>query len=284
MRFQVEAAIDLRACLTSGQVFRFRHEDGCWVGIDGEQSHCLKQLSPEVIEVAVEGGGRAAFDRLFRQDWAYDAKLAELVARGSELAPLVARAAGLRLLRPSCPRETLFSFLCTSNNHISRISQMVGKLAAYGKAFPGGAGCRFPTLERIAAIPESELRAKGFGYRAATIPKVAAILLERGGDAWFRDPGAPSQLEDLPGVGPKLAGCIALYAFDRTDAVPVDTHLWQAAARTYFPQWVGTSLTDAKRREVVALIQGRFGELAGLAQQILFYGNLAANRFGNRAV
>ena len=34
----------------------------------------------------------------------------------------------------------------------------------------------------------------------------------------------------LPGVGPKVAACIALFSLDQHDAVPVDTHVWQVCS------------------------------------------------------
>lgn len=31
----------------------------------------------------------------------------------------------------------------------------------------------------------------------------------------------------LPGVGPKVAACIALFSLDQHHAIPVDTHVWK---------------------------------------------------------
>lgn len=33
----------------------------------------------------------------------------------------------------------------------------------------------------------------------------------------------------LPGVGPKVAACIALFSLDKHHAIPVDTHVWQVS-------------------------------------------------------
>jgi hypothetical protein len=72
-----------------------------------------------------------------------------------------------------------------------------------------------------------------------------------------------------------------LFALHNTWAVPVDTHLWQAAVRCYFPQWEGASLTDAKYRGIGSYFRERFGELAGWAHQYLFVDNML--RWRNRA-
>lgn len=37
-------------------------------------------------------------------------------------------------------------------------------------------------------------------------------------------------LSTLPGVGPKVAACIALFSLDQHHAIPVDTHVWQVGA------------------------------------------------------
>ena len=34
----------------------------------------------------------------------------------------------------------------------------------------------------------------------------------------------------LPGVGPKVAACIALFSLDQHHAIPVDTHVWQVGS------------------------------------------------------
>lgn len=36
-------------------------------------------------------------------------------------------------------------------------------------------------------------------------------------------------LTTLPGVGPKVAACIALFSLDQHHAVPVDTHVWKVS-------------------------------------------------------
>ncbi|HZH99455.1 MAG TPA: hypothetical protein VEX38_10830, partial [Fimbriimonadaceae bacterium] len=150
---------------------------------------------------------------------------------------------------------------------------------AYGEVLAPGYH-RFPELEVIANIPEDELRSAGFGYRGRTIPLVARQVAGEGGDLWFercRSGGydvAFGELLRLPGVGPKLADCICLYGFHFTEAVPLDTHMWQAACRIYFPELAGKAPTEARYRMIGEFVRTRFGSLAGYAQQLLFVDNL----------
>lgn len=183
-------------------------------------------------------------------------------------------------MRPSCVVEETFCFLCTPNNNLARILKMTKALASYGPKFDNADAQRFPDIETIAAIPEQELRARGFGYRAATIPSIARQIVEKGGEHWLEAlreqpyQQAHDALVEIKGIGPKLADCICLFALHHTEAVPVDTHLWQAAKRHYFADWEGGSLTAQRYRAIGDHFRARFGDLAGWAHQYLFYDNL----------
>lgn len=138
---------------------------------------------------------------------------------------------------------------------------------------------RFPSTDRIASIPESELRTKGFGYRAATIPHVAKQLMERG-EGWLESlkeasyEEAHAELCRFKGIGPKLADCIALFGLHFQQATPIDTHMWQAVCRLYRPDWTGKAVTDARYKEAGQILRERCGPWAGWAHQYLFLENL----------
>jgi N-glycosylase/DNA lyase len=274
--------LDLARCVASGQVFRWKEtKPGEWLGVDGDHWYLCQQVLTEII---VESNGTLDdFRRLFRLEWDFADIKAKLLKRGPELAPFLEAVQGLRLLRPSDPVETLFSFLCSPNNHIARIAGMVNRLAAQGPVLATVRGTelrRFPEIEILAELTEQELRNKGFGYRAANIPHVARDVLNRGGRTYLRQLAdtthreARDELVSLKGVGPKLADCISLFALHHTESAPIDTHIWQAVTRLYFPEWQGINLTDKKYVAVADFLDGRFGELAGWAQQCLFYENL----------
>ena len=271
-----DSPVNLSRIANSGQMFRWKEIDGGWQANDGADHYDIVQLSDTTFEVS-SNQPQIAFEFLFRLDQDQQKLKAELVQRGSEIEPFLANREGLRMMRPSCKTEVLFSFLCSSCNHVNRITKMVWSLAGYGV---GG----FPTIELLSEATEQQLRDQGFGYRGATIPKVAQILLANGAEKYLDELGkgtyqvARKELIRLPGVGKKLADCICLYAFDFGEAVPVDTHIWQVLTRLYFPEWVGTNLTDTKYEVVSGHLQYRFGELAGVAHQFLFVDNMERYR------
>ncbi|KAG7267373.1 hypothetical protein CRUP_030027 [Coryphaenoides rupestris] len=150
---------------------------------------------------------------------------------------------GIRMLRQD-PTECLFSFICTSNNHISRIQGMVESLCrSLGTPLcelDGTPYHDFPSLSALAdGKVEALLRDLGFGYRARFLQQSAKQILENHGPDWLQSlRSAPylqarDALRTLPGVGIKVSDCACLMSLDKADAVPVDTHVWQIAKRDY---------------------------------------------------
>ena len=277
-----EDELDLQFCLSSGQVFRWQQiAEDRWLGVDGEHWFLIER-SDELLSIDTNGD-IDDFRRLFRLDCDVGEVEREILEKAPEFGPYLNALKGHRLMRPSDAMETFFCFLCTPNNNIKRITQMVQKLARRGSIMAEMEGHtlhRFPDAEIIAAIPEDELRAEGFGYRGRTIPELANQLISRGGRKYLKHLAegaykeAHTELVSMKGIGPKLADCICLFGLHHDEAVPVDTHIWQAMCRLYFPQWKGTALTQKRYYEAADFFRERLGDLAGWAHQYLFYENV----------
>jgi N-glycosylase/DNA lyase len=76
---------------------------------------------------------------------------------------------------------------------------------------------------------------------------------------------AREALLDLSGVGEKVADCVLLFGLGHREAFPVDVWVKRAMESLYFRGYRRTT------RDVQAFARERFGALAGLAQQHLFY-------------
>jgi len=129
---------------------------------------------------------------------------------------------------------------------------------------------------------EEELRALGLGYRARYVRDTAALVVGKG-PGWLESlrslPRAEAQaaLLELPGVGRKVADCVALFSLDQTEAIPVDVHVWNIACRDYDPALSASkSLTPAIYDRVGDLFRTRYGPHAGWAHSALFAAELPA--------
>lgn len=86
-----------------------------------------------------------------------------------------------------------------------------------------------------------------------------------------------SQLMLMPGVGRKVADCVALFSLDQVEAIPVDTHVWDIALRDYDPSLSlkgAKSITPTVYEEVGDVFRNRFTTKAGWAHSVLFAAEL----------
>ncbi|MCJ1336191.1 8-oxoguanine glycosylase ogg1 [Bachmanniomyces sp. S44760] len=215
--------------------------------------------------------------------------------------------AGVRVLRQDA-WEALVGFICSSNNNIIRISQMMDKLCLHYGPLLGYIGSQpFHDMPAPAALTdpdvESDLRQLGFGYRAKYLYKTALMVTERG-EQWLdglRNPECPilgckvsnagemlpqgregyrkahGELVALQGVGPKVADCVCLMGLGWGEAVPVDTHVWQIAQRDYkFGKGKFRSLTKPTYDAIGDHFRSLWGKEAGWAHSVLFTADLRA--------
>src|SRR5678815_308667 len=83
----------------------------------------------------------------------------------------------------------------------------------------------FPSAVHLAGATEKKLKNCGLGYRAknllATARRVAGGEADVEGWATLRDEDLRARLCELPGVGPKVANCVMLFAYERLRAFPI---------------------------------------------------------------
>ncbi|CCF59824.1 hypothetical protein KAFR_0I00430 [Kazachstania africana CBS 2517] len=212
---------------------------------------------------------------------------------------------GIRILGQE-PWETLISFICSSNNNISRITKMCHNLCSYYgnklDEFDSLQFYSFPTSEDLVKrATEAELRELGFGYRAKYILETAKkIVLAKKAEGFSTDQEyfknlmetksigeVKETLMSFSGVGPKVADCVCLMGLRMDHVVPVDVHVGRIAKRDY--QISASKMEISKLRETYSQLPitkkkinleldyiglqltKKWGRYAGWAQGLLFF-------------
>ncbi len=256
--------------LDGGQSFRWNQTpQGNWVGVFGRTVAMLRSAAGGLEWRGLKDAAEteAALRGYLDAEGAQARLSAELPWRSD---PVLRSAResfpGLRILRQD-PHETLIGFLCSSNKRILQIRVMVAGLAEK-LGDPLGAGFHaLPSWAALAAADEAVLRSCALGYRAAFLRGTAQRLLVR--PRWAHEFAALdtaallAELQSLPGVGPKVAACVALFGFGRLESFPVDTWVVQALSDAY-------GLRGWKPAQLEQFGRAHFGPAAGLAQQYLF--------------
>ena len=198
--------LNLRPCLRGGMSFRWQElsaaseADGgenCaeFVGVMNGRIVVLKQVvARDLIEFAAfsrSKDGPTSADEMraelvdyFRLDVDLASLYEEWSSRDAKFKCKIATypdvLCGIRSLRLD-PVENLFSFICSSNNNIKRITQMVANMcSSFGELIGKWNGVEyhsFPTIERLSQPDvEAKLRKLSFGYRAKFIHQAAVHI------------------------------------------------------------------------------------------------------------
>ncbi len=260
----------LAEILDGGQSFRWqRNDDGAWTGVFGRHIAQLKTHPEGLAWRQPLGKPTIAEDLAIYLDAAgKQARAIDALPWRSDpfLASALSHFPGLRILAQT-PDEALLAFLCSSNKQIIQIRRMVAALAErLGQELAPGFHA-LPDWAKLAQADAATLKACGLGYRAKFIQETARELKRR--PNWAEELGALEtdallvELTNLPGVGPKVAACVALFGFGRLESFPVDTWIEQILVEGY-------ALNGWKRTALEHFGRAHYGASAGLAQQFLF--------------
>jgi N-glycosylase/DNA lyase len=264
---------DLAATLDSGQVFRWRQENGLWHGVIGKNRVRLKQERDGIWAGADAPVENWDWLRKFLQT---EIDLETVLRTFPDDEPMnhaVAACRGLRVLRQE-PWECLASFILSATKQIVQIRQIVAHLCeCFGEELAGDASGNlryaFPSPEKIAGATELDLRKCKMGFRApnllGTARQIAEGKLDLTALGSLPYAEARERLMSLRGVGGKIADCVLLFAYRFDSAFPVDVWVERALRTLYFPR---RRVNEKKLRHFAAT---HFGPHAGYAQQYLFH-------------
>lgn len=264
---------DPRDIFTCGQAFRWYEEaDGSFTFIAHGKVANVKKVGGEIF---LRGVDRTSFDEIFYNyfDLSRDYKLVmEELARDEIMKNATEYGKGIRILNQD-KFETIISFIISANNQIPRIKNAIEKISEMYGDFLGQDENRkyysFPSAEKLSQAKPEDLREFArVGFRDVRIVETANLIkngyvnLDEIDKMDLED--ARCALQVLPGVGPKVADCILLFAFDRKESFPVDVWIKRVMEELYLKEVTPKSKIAMRGREV-------FGKNAGFANQYLFY-------------
>ncbi len=264
---------DLGLTFTSGQAFRWDQTARGWEGVVAGRWVCLTQDETTITcETASPAG-----------DWLWVVDYLQLGVEMKRITgtfpidgPMLSAlrsCRGLRLLKQD-PWEVLASYILSSTKQIVQIRQVVATLCrSYGLLLPVPPGHppahSFPGPKAITRCSEAELRACKMGFRApylkAAAQAVDAGRLDLGALGRLPVKQARERLMALPGVGPKVANCVLLSAYNFPTAFPLDVWVLRALRELYF---------QGKRpilKRLLRFSEAHFGPWSGYAQLYLFH-------------
>jgi N-glycosylase/DNA lyase len=255
---------DIAKTFGCGQAFRFSlDESGAAEGVAFGRRLRIEARGGGAF---LPGASEEGFLSLFAPYLSLDTDMRELerrLATDDAMKEAIRLGSGIRILRQE-PWEAACSFVLSQNSNIPRIRKMVESLAQACGEWRGDCYA-FPSPEAILSAGAQKLSSLGLGYRDRYVLSLAeaaasgALDFER-----LRGVGAPEArraLMQVKGVGEKVADCILLFGLGHLGAWPQDVWIKRALLLHY-----GISEKDGP-----AFAREKWGDLAGLAQQYLYF-------------
>jgi len=262
-----------------GQCFRWKQvQENTYLGVCKFGVIEVEKIAEDVIRFhgLCEGDLAKECQQYFDLSRDYTKLKKELSQIDEYVAGSIAFGSGLRLLNQDL-WEMIISFIISANNNIPRIQGIIERMAQkYGTkiTWRGKDFFLFPTPEQLQKASVADLRALGCGFRDVRIyettqsiakhPEFLQELTKETSTEVIRE-----KLLTLSGVGPKVADCIMLFSnLKRLDVFPIDVWVRRVMNDLYFHE---PDESKVARKKIEKLAQEKYGKLAGMAQQYLFY-------------
>lgn len=264
---------DTKHIFECGQCFRWnKEEDGSYTGIAyGKVINVMSDYENKTV--IIKNTNKKDFDEIWNNYFDLDRDYCQIKNKLSKIDIMntaIQYGKGIRILNQD-PWELLISFIISSNNNIPRISKIINCLSQmYGKLveYEGNVYYAFPTLEEFKNATLEDIQKCRAGYRCKyiynTIQMISLSLVDLDKTSKLNTSEAKKELIKLSGVGSKVADCVLLFSMQKHDTYPID--VWVKRVTEHFFLGKDTSLKD-----IETFARGKFGDLAGFAQQYLFY-------------
>ena len=260
-----------------GQCFRWNIQtDGSYTGVFKNNVLNVKKENNKIIFKGICSDNIIkVINDYFDFDTDYNKIKKELSNVDEYLKKSIEFGSGIRILNQDL-WETIISFIISANNNIPRIKGIIERISKkYGNELEWNNEkyYTFPTPEQLSKAKVEDLRALGLGFRDKRVYDTTRIILnnelslkkltEEKNVNILRE-----KLLTLPGVGPKVADCIMLFGLKRFEVFPIDVWVRRVMNDLYIKN---EDETKVNKREIEKLAMEKYKNLAGLAQQYLFY-------------
>ena len=260
-----------------GQCFRWnKQDDGSYTGVIKDAVLNVNQIDNTIIFKGIsEKDLKDIVIEYFDLNHNYEELKEKLSKIDDFMKKSIEFGEGIRILNQDL-WECIISFIISANNNIPRIKKIIDAISKkYGKkvVWNNKEFYLFPTVEELSKATVEELRSLGTGFRDKrifdTTQKIynKEINLEE-----IKNMQDSKEIEEellkLDGVGPKVANCIMLFSLKRYDVFPIDVWVRRVMNDLYIHK---ENEEQVNKKELQNLANEKYKDLAGIAQQYLFY-------------
>lgn len=271
-------SFELADIFDCGQCFRWnKQDDGSYTGVFKENVMNVQKNGDTVIFKGICNGDiKEIVQDYFDLNRNYEEIKETLSKIDDNVKTSIQYGQGIRILNQDL-WEMIISYIISANNNIPRIKGIIERLSkTYGKEIEwnGEKYYAFPTVEELKDVTVEDYRKLGTGFRDIRLYETVHMILDKKVDLeqMQNNPNTMEvreQLLTLSGVGPKVADCILLFStLKRFEVFPIDVWVRRVMNELYIKN---EDETKVNKKELEKLAHEKFRNLAGIAQQYLFY-------------
>ena len=270
-------SFELRDIFDCGQCFRWNEQDdGSYTGIiKNGVLNVKKEKSNVIFSGLLNENIEKVCNEYFDLNTDYELIKEKLSTVDENLKKSIEYGEGIRILNQDL-WECIISFIISANNNIPRIKKIIDRISEnYGEEIIWNEKkyYTFPTEKELSKASIEDLRKLGLGFRDKRVYTTTKMILNKEVDLdeiikLDNSNEIREKLLSLDGVGEKVADCIMLFSLKRFDVFPVDVWVRRVMNELYIKN---ENEEKVNKTEVRKIAEEKFGSLAGIAQQYLFY-------------
>lgn len=271
-------SFNLKDIFECGQCFRWnKQEDGSYTGVF---KHNVLNVKKEENNIIFKGICNGEIEDIiidyFDLKRDYRKIKNELSKIDKNMQESIKYGEGIRILNQDL-WETIISFIISANNNIPRIKGIIERISKkYGNKieWENKEYYTFPTAEELKDVTIEEYRELGLGFRDIRLYETTQMILSKEVNLEKLQnekdtEKVKEELLKLSGVGPKVADCILLFStLKRFEVFPIDVWVRRVMNDLYIKN---EDENKVSKKEILNLASEKYGNLAGIAQQYLFY-------------
>ena len=269
IKIKIDKPFKLNDTITCGQIFRFfKMEDGSFdIILKDRVINVFMEENYLYVSSNIEENLEAVVKNYFDLDNDYSIMETFLIRHDKKLKDAMDFSSGMMMIRQD-PFETIIEYIISANNGVPQIANALNNIAkAYGKKvlFNNREYYLFPSYEDLKDASALDFRNCKVGFRdkyiKAMIDKLNSNELDLNIFYELNTKDALDKLMENIGIGPKVASCILLFAYQKYDVFPIDTWVKKIMKKNYGIKGEANIREFAKKK---------YGKYSGIAIQYLF--------------
>ena len=264
IKIELKNNFNLDSTVTCGQIFRYyKLEDNSYdIILKDRVINVYKKDNYIIASSNNEDDLEIVVRNYFDLDNDYENINKYLLEKDSLLKDAIMFSCGLMMIRQD-PFETLIEYIISANNGVPNITSSLNNIAKkYGKKvlFNKKEYYLFPSYKDLKDVTKEDFRECKVGFRdkylESIVYKLNNNIINLDDFNKLDSNEAMDKLMENNGIGPKVASCILLFAYQRYDVFPVDTWVKKIMESNY------NIIGEKNIREFASKTYGKYSALA----------------------